>query len=218
MIAGNFTLYNTKIHALIDPGSTHFYICIEQLSDKFPSVEALAYDMLVTSPLGHSVRVNLVYKNCPLTVHDREFSVDLIALPFHKFDLILGMDWLSKHRAIVDCDKKTVFLKCSDMSKVTVHGIRYEVVSNVISTMQARCFLTKRCEAFLALVLDSKREQVNLEKIHVVKKFPNVFPEELAGIPPEREVDLSIEVVHGMTPISKAPYRMTPIELKELKT
>ena len=62
--------------------------------------------MLVSSPLGHSVRVNQVYKNCPLTVHDREFSVDLIALPFHEFDLILGMDWLSKHRAIVDCDKK----------------------------------------------------------------------------------------------------------------
>ena len=101
VIAGNFTLYNTEIHALIDPGSTHSYICIEQLSDKFPSVEPLAYDILVTSTLGHSVRVNLVYKNCALTVHDREFSMDLIALPFHEFDLILGMDWLSKHQAIV---------------------------------------------------------------------------------------------------------------------
>ena len=68
--------------------------------------------MLVTSPLGHSVRVSRVYKNCPL-----------IALPFHEFDLILGIDWLSKHRAIIDCDKKTILLKRSDMSKVTVHGI-----------------------------------------------------------------------------------------------
>ena len=92
MIAGNFTLYNTEIHALIDPGSTHSYICIEQLSDKLPSVKPLAYDMLVTSPLGHNVRVNRAYKNYPLTVHDREFSVDLIALPFHEFYLILGMD------------------------------------------------------------------------------------------------------------------------------
>ena len=54
-----------------------------------------------TSPLGHSVRVNRVYKNCPLMIHDREFSVDLITLPFHEFDLILGMDWLSKHWDIV---------------------------------------------------------------------------------------------------------------------
>ena len=90
------------------------------MSDKFTSVELLAYDLLVTSPLGHIVRVNRMYKNCPLLIQDREFSVDLIALPFHEFDLILGMDWLSKHRAIVDCDKKIVMLKCSDLSEVTV--------------------------------------------------------------------------------------------------
>ena len=64
-----------------------------------PSVEQLPYDMLVTSPLGHSVRVNQVYKNHLMT-HDREFSVDILSLPFHEFDLILGMDWLSKHRVI----------------------------------------------------------------------------------------------------------------------
>ena len=98
-----------------------------------------------------------MYKNCPLMVHDREFSVDLIALPFHEFDLILGMDWLSKHRAIVDCDKKTILLKCYDLSEVTVHGIRSDSMSNVISIMQARCFPRKGCEAFLALVLDFKR-------------------------------------------------------------
>ena len=108
--------------------------------------------MLVTNPLGHSVRVNRVYKNCPLMVHEREFSVDLIALPFHEFDLILGMEWLSKHRAIVDCEKKTIRLKCSDLSELTVHGIRSDSVSNVISAMQARCFLRKGCEVVLSLV------------------------------------------------------------------
>ena len=111
VIAGNFTLYDNEMHALVDLGSTHSYICIEQLSDKLPSVKPLAYDMHVTSPLGYSVKVNRVYKNCPLMVHDREFSIDLISLFFHEFDVILGMDWLSKHRAIVDCDKKTILLK-----------------------------------------------------------------------------------------------------------
>ena len=120
VIAGIFTLFDIDLYALIDPGSTHSYICIEQMSDKLPPVELLTYDLLVTSPLGHSVRVNRVYKNCPLLVHDREFSVELIALPFHEFDLILGIDWLSKHRAIVDCDKKIVLLKCSDLSEVIV--------------------------------------------------------------------------------------------------
>ena len=64
-----------------------------------------------------------MYKNYPLVIHDREFSVDLIALPFHEFDLILGMDWLSKHQAIIEFEEKTVMLKCSDLSDVTVHGI-----------------------------------------------------------------------------------------------
>ena len=58
VITGKFTLYNNEMHALVDPGSTHSYICIEQLSDKLPLVEPLAYDMLVTSPLGHNVKVD----------------------------------------------------------------------------------------------------------------------------------------------------------------
>ena len=195
VIAGTFTLFDIELYALIDPGSTHSYICMEQMSDKLPAVELLAYDLLVTSPLGHCVRVNRVYKNYPLMVHGREFSVDLVALPFHEFDLILGMDWLSRLRAIVDCDKKIVLLKCSNLSEVTIQGTRSESIPKVISAMKARLFLRKGCEAFLALILDSKREQVNLENISVIREFPDVFPEELPGVPPEREVDLSIEVV-----------------------
>ena len=84
--------------------------------------------------------------------------------------------------------------------------------------MKALRFLRKGCEAFLDLILDSKREQVNLENIPVIREFPDVFPKELPGVSPEREVDLSIEVVQGTTPISRTPYRMAPNELKELKT
>ena len=104
VIASIFSLYDIEMHALIDPGFTHSYICIEHFFDKMSSVEQLAYGMHVTSLLGHNVRVNRVSKNCPLVIHDREFSVDLIAFPFHKFDLILGRDWLSKHRAIIESD------------------------------------------------------------------------------------------------------------------
>ena len=68
--------------------------------------------MHVTSPLGHSVNVNRVYKNCPIMIHDRKFFANLIALPFREYDLILTMNWLLKHRPIIDCDKKSVVLKC----------------------------------------------------------------------------------------------------------
>ena len=70
----------------------------------------------------------------------------------------------------------------------------------------------------MALIIDSKRGQVDVEKIPVVREFPDVFPEELPGIPLEREVDLAIEIVPGTVPMSRAPYRMAPTELKELKS
>ena len=173
--------------------------------------------MHVTNPLGYSVNVNKVYKNYLIIIHDREFSTDLITLPFREFDFILGIDRLSKHRAIIDCDKKTVVLRCSDQSEMIVHGVRSGPMPNVISVMQARRLLRKGCEAFWALVLDSKRGQIELENILVVKDFMDVFPEELLGIPPERKLDLSIDILPGTTPTSRAPYRMAQTELKELK-
>ena len=92
VIVGIISLYGIEMHALIDPGSTHSYVCIEHVFDKMTAVEQLSYDMHVTSPLGHNVNFNRVYKNCPIIIHDREFSANLITLPFREFDLILGMD------------------------------------------------------------------------------------------------------------------------------
>ena len=78
--------------------------------------------------------------------------------------------------------------------------------------------MRKGCKTFLVVILDSKRGQVDVEKISVVREFPYVFPEELRGIPLEREVDLAIKIVPGTVPMSRAPYRMAPMELKELKS
>ena len=71
VITDIFSLYDIKMHALIDPGSTHSYVCIEHVFDKIPAVEWLEYDMHVTSPLGHSVSVNSIYRNCPIVIQAR---------------------------------------------------------------------------------------------------------------------------------------------------
>ena len=134
------------MHALIDPGSTHSYVCIEHVFDKIPAVELLAYDMHVNSPLGNNIRLNSVYRNCPIVIQARDFLVDLITLPFQEFDLILGMDWLSKHRGMVDCGQTTIVLRCSNQTEVIVQGIGSSAMSNVISAMQARRFMRKGCE------------------------------------------------------------------------
>ena len=109
------------------------------------------------------------------------------------------MDWLSKNQAIIDYGKKTVVLRCAYQTDVIVQGIRSSALSNVISAMQARRFIRKGYETFLVVILDSKRGQVDVEKIPVVREFLDVFPEELLGIPLEREVDLAIEIVPGTT-------------------
>ena len=97
---------------------------MEHVFDKVLVMEKLANDMHVTSLLGHNISVNSVYRNCPIVIQAREFLTDLITLPFREFDLIMGMDWLTKHRAIVDCGQKTVVLRCSDQSEVIIQGIR----------------------------------------------------------------------------------------------
>ena len=92
VIAGIFSLYDIEMHALIDLGSTHSYVCMDHVFDKAPTMEKLAYDMHVTSSLGHNVSVNSAYRNCPIVIQAREFLIDLITLPFREFDLIMGMD------------------------------------------------------------------------------------------------------------------------------
>ena len=77
--------------------------------------------------------------------------------------------------------------------------------------------LAKGCSGFLAYVVDTKKEERKMEEVSVVCDYPEVFPDELPGLPPRREIEFEIELVPGMDPISKAPYRMAPAELKELQ-
>ncbi|KAJ9168475.1 hypothetical protein P3X46_019993, partial [Hevea brasiliensis] len=218
VIRGMFSLYNTSMHALVDPGSTHSYICIKLPIERGVPVEECDQDILVTNPLSHSVVVNKVYKGCQLRIQGYEFSADLIELPFHEFDVILGMDWLSRHQAIVDCKLKRISLKTSEGNEITVVGERTDFLSNVISATVARRLMRKGCEAYLAHVVDTRQAKPNLCDIPTVRDFPDVFPEELPGLPPEREVEFAIEVMPSTAPISIAPYRMAPTELRELKT
>ena len=94
VIVGKFSIFETNVYALIDPGSTHSYVCTS-----IPSLGSLPkseteYDILVTNPLGHSVIVNRVYRDCPIRIQEYEFPGDFIELSFREYDVILGMDWL----------------------------------------------------------------------------------------------------------------------------
>ena len=94
VIIGNFTIFNIVVHALIDPGSTHSYICTNIPNLRNLPRSETEYDILVTNPLRHGVIMNKVYRDCPIRIRKYEFMGDLIELSFREFDVILGMDWL----------------------------------------------------------------------------------------------------------------------------
>ena len=217
VIAGNFTIFDTIVHALIDPGSTHSYICTDIPSLGKLSRSETEYDILVTNPLGHSIIVNRVYRDCPIRIREYEFLGDLIELFFKEFDVILGMDWLSRHQAIVDCRMKRVTLSTLNEDEVTFIGERSDHLSNVIFTTTARTMVRKGCEAYLAYVIDTVKARPSVSDIPTVSDFSDMFPKELPGLPPHREIEFFINVVPGATPASVTPYRMAPVELKELK-
>ncbi|KAL8091552.1 hypothetical protein AgCh_033978 [Apium graveolens] len=129
-------------------------------------------------------------------------------------DVVAGMDWLSQYKENIDCKKKKVLLYTEDNVRVIYQGQKQE--KKFLSVLEAKKLLRQGCEAYLAHVVDTEKKAPSLDDIPVVNEFLNVFPDELPGLPPDREIEFSIDLIPGAEPVSKAPYRMAPAEMKEL--
>ncbi|WVZ58419.1 hypothetical protein U9M48_008695, partial [Paspalum notatum var. saurae] len=126
-----------------------------------------------------------------------DFYVDPVVLPNQGIDIILGMDWMKEHNVLLDITSRTVQMKSSKSGKVMhIHLPSHRRSPPTVNATEAQL----------------------IKKIPVVSNFLDVFPEELPGLPPDRNVEFAIELVPGTAPVSKRPYRMAPDELKELKT
>ena len=139
-------------------------------------------------------------------------------LGIHDFDIVLGMDWLSKHRATLDFYKKEGRLVRLEEPGVIFRGIKREIAPSLINAMTASKMLRKGCQGYLAFVVDRRQEGTRLKDIPIVREFLVVFPDDISGLPPDRAIEFVIELILGTEPISIPPYRMAPTELKELKT
>ncbi|GJW40138.1 putative reverse transcriptase domain-containing protein [Tanacetum coccineum] len=139
------------------------------------------------------------------------------------FDVIIGMDWLSKYHAIIVCDEKIVRIPFGNETLIVrgdgsnnEHGSRLNIISY---TKTQKCLL-KGCHVFLAHVTakkdEDKSEEKRLEDVPIVRDFPEVYPEDLPGIPPTRQVEFQIDLVPGDALVARAPYRLAPSEMKEL--
>jgi hypothetical protein len=141
------------------------------------------------------VDADRIVQKVPLDLSGRVFETDLIVLSGQGIDVILGMSWMKWHKAVLDISTRLVHLNSPVHGKMTLH---LPVISHI--------------KASLHHVVERR-----LEDIHVVGEFPNVFPDDLLGMPPERAIEFKIELQPGTAPISKAPYKMSREELTELK-
>ncbi|GJU43994.1 putative reverse transcriptase domain-containing protein [Tanacetum coccineum] len=212
-VSGTLYMYDRDVFVLFDTSATNSVVSLAFSKHiKVPST-LLDYALSISTPMKNNVVIGHEYRDCPLRFDDKIRSANLLPLEMSDFDIILGMDWLTEHRATIDCYSKRVIFGDLNNPKFIYHGSRLGKPLKIISALKARTLISHGCEGFLASIKDTSLDGPRLESHPVVRNFPD----ELPGLPPEREVEFTIELIPGAQPISKAPYRMTPVELKELK-
>jgi hypothetical protein len=192
---GMFYINAIPATILFDSGATHSFMSARYANTNELPLRNMKTPMIVITPKG-PVEANHMTHKLTLTIMGREFWATPIILEESSIDLILSMSWLRKAKAVIQCGRGTVEL-------TSPKGERFEVEIAVTTTTRLAAFL-----------VDGKFVGYNLR---VVRDFPDVFPEELPGMPPDREVEFVIDLLPGTAPISKRPYRMSLEELKELK-
>ncbi|GJW63224.1 putative reverse transcriptase domain-containing protein [Tanacetum coccineum] len=239
---------SAQLHAMIDEGVTAVKKDCPQWKNKNQGIGngvARAYAVgvagqnpdnnVVTAPTtldhgynveladGSIIWVNMVLLGCTLNFLNHPFHVDLMPVEMGTYDVIIGMDWLTKNQAVIDCAKKIVRIPFG--SEILIfHGDgsrnKRGTRLNIISCTKAQKYVLQGCHVFLAHITvketGDKSKKKQLEDVPIVKNFPEVFPEDLPGLPPTRQVEFHIDLVPGAAPVARAPYRLAPSEMKEL--
>ncbi|GJT70286.1 putative reverse transcriptase domain-containing protein [Tanacetum coccineum] len=164
---------------------------------------------------GKLVSTNTVLRGCTLNLLNKLFEVDLMPIELGTFDVIIGMDWLVKHDALIVCGKKEVHIPVKGKMLVVKRNCD-ESRLKMVSCIKARKYIERGCHLFVAHVTKKEPKEKCLEDVPIIRDFPEVFPDDLPGLPPSRQVEFRIELVPGAAPVARAPYRLAPSELKEL--
>ena len=215
-MTGIISVFGRDAHILIDLGATHsfFFFSMGFISKVNVESQPIDCSIVVSIPIGDSRIAESVYLDSRVIIGGEEFLADLILLDIHDFDVILGMDCLSRHHAIVDCYRKEVRFCRPGEKEVVFYGLWNILPNSIMTVMKASQMLQKSYQGYLAYSIEVRDSESRLEDIPVVSEFSDVFPEDLLSIPPDKEIDFQIELAPGTEPISKAPYRMDPLELK----
>ncbi|KAI3732573.1 hypothetical protein L1987_63779 [Smallanthus sonchifolius] len=172
------------------------------------------FDILAAD--GYPVSCDTIIRDCTLNLSVHDFLINLIPMALGGFDIIVGMDWLTKHHAEVVCFDKYIRIPLDSGEILNVYDEKLSKGLKLMSCTTAQKYLWKKCVAFLAHIVERKVNDKNLKNIPVIKDFPEVFPEYLPGLPPIRQVKFRIDLVPGANPVAKSPYRLALSEMQEL--
>src|SRR4051812_19040202 len=194
VILGTLPVNFVPASVLFDPGASHSFLSESYALRHDESFEEMFTPMIIQTP-GSIWQTNRVSHGNQVAIEGLVFLASLIALKSSDIDVILGMDWLSRNNAYLDCKAKLVRLTHPSGKTINYTSPRTRTQVQSLNVLPLP----------------------DLEDIPVVRDFPDVFPEELPGMPPDRAVEFIVDLKPGTAPISKRPYRMAPHELAELK-
>ncbi|GJR13895.1 putative reverse transcriptase domain-containing protein [Tanacetum coccineum] len=215
VVTGTFLLNNRYASVLFDSGSDRSFVDtrFSFMIDIDPVKIDTSYEVELAD--RRVVSTDTVLKGCTLNLVNHLFEIDLMPIELGTFDVIIGMDWLVKHDAIIVCGEKVVLIPYGNET-LAVESDKGMYRLKVISCIKARKYIEQGCHLFLAHVTEKKPKEKRLEDVPVIRDFPEVFPDDLLGLPPLRQVEFQINLVPGDAPVARAPYRLTPSEMREL--
>ena len=179
--------------------------------------EVMHDPIVVSTPLRENIRTKRVYKDCLIVVCGRTMCMDLVELPMHDFDVILGMEWLHSCYACLNCRSRVVKFRFPNEEELVWEGYNSSRPNPLISNLKDNKLMSKGLLCNLVSVNDFDHNVPSMDSVPVVNEFLDVFPKDLSGVSPLIEIDFAIDLEPDTKPISIPPYRMAPAELKELK-
>ncbi|XP_076919474.1 uncharacterized protein LOC143580277 [Bidens hawaiensis] len=166
------------------------------------SCSKLENSFIVEVANGKNISIDSVIHGCTLNLNDYDFSIDLIPMQLGSFNIIVGMDWLAQYRAEIVCFEKYIRIPLNEDRILRIFGEKPSKGLKLMSCTQAQKYLRKKYVAFLANVMEKKPEKKTIKDIPVVRNFPEVFPDDVSGLPPTREVEFCIDLVPGANPVA----------------
>ncbi|GJU42202.1 putative reverse transcriptase domain-containing protein [Tanacetum coccineum] len=225
VVTGMFLLNKCYASILFNSGADRSFVSstFSALLDIAPSTLDTSYAIELAD--GRISKTNVILRGCTLGLLGHPFDIDLMPVELGSFDVIIGMDWLAKYHAVIVCDEKIIRIPYGD-EVLIIRGDDCDSESksklNIITCTNTQKYMQKGCQVYLAQVTSKKTEdksgEKRLEDVPILREFLEVFPEDLHGLPPTRQVEFQIDLVPGAAPVARAPYRLAPSEMQELST